>query len=391
MPAAAFPYVEVKVDTSALQPVAQRSPGVIAIVGKTADGADGGTAAVNVPHAIYTTDTAATLFAGQNANGTVAPTPLYNSLLLAMAQDPKPSKIIGVRVEGSNYAAALAGLEAASDVNFVALAEEIDVGEAAANANPATNLLALKHHVETMSSQGQKRIGVAAIDPARDKSSTYVADASAAVNALVSDSSRMIMMATRGSSTDVACAAMAAIAGYAPQVSMVLKKVRGVSIPVEKQYSPSEVIGLSDAGLLPLIDPELIVGSSLHFAEGRCFTSDASLLYIDIVRLLDDIEFKLKAGLIGLVGDARITKAGMVRLRTQVAGILGPLKRRAVITDFDVNIPVLDALAIPETARTPTDTSIITTARANREVDLLVSITYGPAVHRLLVTLAPKF
>jgi hypothetical protein len=30
-------------------------------------------------------------------------------------------------------------------------------------------------------------------------------------------------------------------------------------------------------------------------------------------------------------------------------------------------------------------------ARANRTVDMFVSVTYGPAVHRLKVTLAPKF
>jgi hypothetical protein len=129
----------------------------------------------------------------------------------------------------------------------------------------------------------------------------------------------------------------------------------------------------------------------LHFSEGRCFTSDASMLYIDIVRTLDDIEFRLKAGLIGLIGDARITRAGMIRLKTQVEGILGPLKRSAVITNFSVDIPVLDALNLPDSARSPTETAMIETARGNRSVDMIVSVTYGPAVHRLRVTLAPKF
>lgn len=391
MPSAAYPFVEVRIDTSALQPVAQRSPGVIAVVGKTPNGAAGGTAAANVPHAVYTSDSAASLFAKKNTDGSVASTTLYASLMLAMQQDPKPSKIYGVRVSGNNYAAALSGLEAADDVTFVSLADEKTVGAATSGATAATGLHALKEHVENMSAQGQKRIGVAMIDPSVDKSATYVTAVSGAVSALKSDSSRMIMVAARGAAEDTATAAMSAIAGYAPHISMVLKKIRGISIPVEKQYSPAEIIGLSDAGLLPVIDPELIVGSSLHFAEGRCFTSDASMLYIDIVRVLDDIEFRLKAGLIGLVGDARITKAGMTRLRAQVHGILGPLKRRAVIADFSVTIPVLDALSIPEAARSPTDKAIITTARANREVELLVSITYGPAVHRLRVTLAPRF
>ena len=39
---AAYPYIEVTVDTSALQPVAQRSPGVLAVVGATAAGSSRG-------------------------------------------------------------------------------------------------------------------------------------------------------------------------------------------------------------------------------------------------------------------------------------------------------------------------------------------------------------
>jgi hypothetical protein len=391
MPSAAFPFVDVRIDTSALQPVAERSPGVIAVVGRTPDGADGGTADANTPHAVYTAAAAADLFAATDADGSVAGTTLYQSLLTAMQQDPKPSKIYGVRVAGDNYAAALAGLEAAGDVTFVSLAGETTVGAAAAGGNPATGLMALKSHVETMSAQGQKRIGVAMVNPATPRSTTYVADVTTAVEDLRSDSSRMVVVAARGASEDAAAAAMSAMAGYAPHISMVLKRIRGVSMPLASQYGPAEIIELSEQGIIPIIDPELIVGAGLHFSEGRCFTSDASMLYIDIVRTLDDIEFRLKAGLIGLIGDARITRAGMIRLKTQVEGILGPLKRSAVITNFSVDIPVLDALNLPDSARSPTETAMIETARGNRSVDMIVSVTYGPAVHRLRVTLAPKF
>lgn len=389
--AAAYPFIEVRIDTSALAPVAQRAPGVIAIVGKTPAGANGGSADANKAFRVDTLDQAAQLFAKVNADGSVAGTTLYDSIKVAMLQDPKPSKIYGVKVGGDAYAAALSALEAADDVTFVSLASEVDVGVAASGGDPATNLMALKDHVESMSSQSQKRIGVAMVNPATDKSPTYVDDVKAAVNSLKSDSSRMVMIAARGATTDAATAAMAAIAGYQPHVSMVLKKVRGVSMPVEKQYGPSEIKGLSESEIIPVIDPALIVGESLHFAEGRCFTTDANLLYIDIVRTLDDIEFRLKAGLIGSVGDARITKAGMTRVKTRVEGILGPLKRRAVIADFSVDIPVLNILSLPESTWTATDTSIVTTARANRTVDMYVTVTYGPAVHHLKVTLAPKF
>jgi hypothetical protein len=388
---AAFPFIEVTIDTSELRPVAQRSPSVVAVVGVTPSGAPGGDAQLNTPIQVSTLDDAATLFARKKQDGTVAETPLYSSLALALEQDPKPSRIYGVRAEAGKYAAALAGLEAADDVTFVSLAREVDVGAAATDAAAATGLLALKAHVEAISAGGNKRIGVAMVDPARQKSATYVKDLLTAVTPLRSDSSRMVLVAARGATGDVATAAMAAMAGFPPQASILLKPVRGVTIPIEQQYSPSEIKALSEGNVVPIIDPALIPGESLHFAEGRCFTSNADLLYVDIVRVLDDIDFRLKAGLVGAVGDARITKPGLTALGLRTEGILGPLQRAAVIDTFTVSIPVLDILNVPESARTPTDTAIVTTARASRSVDMLVTVVYGPAVHRLKVTLAPKF
>jgi hypothetical protein len=384
--AAAFPFIDVLIDTSALQPVAQRSPGVIAVVGASA----AGSAAVNTPTPVDSIADAVTLFGDTS--------PLTRSLALALLQDPRPSKVYGVKMGAAagdpEVDAALDALTAVGDVTFVSLAGIVD---------PA-RLLLLKEHVETSSAAGQKRIGVAMIDPARPRSANYVAEAVAAVHPegsgpdLMSSTSRMILVAARGATladgttvADTATAAMAAIAGHAPSTSIVLKRVRGISIPLAQQYSTTEITGLSEANIVPIIQPAMIVGAGFHFAEGRAFTSDATQLFIDVVRTLDDIDFQLKAGLIGLVGDARITRAGLTTVRTTVQGILGPLKLAAIIDDFDVRIPLLDILDIPESARTPTETSLVTTARANRAVDLLVSITYGPAVHRLRVTLQPKF
>lgn len=376
---AAFPFIEIRIDTSGLTPIAQRSPGVIAVVGTSTSG----TSDVNRPYEVSALADAVGLFG--------AGTALTTSLRIALLQDPRPSKIYGVKVSGGDYAAALSALEAADDVTFVSLAAETGVGTASTPAAPATNLLALKEHVENMSAEGQRRLGVAMIDPTRVKSPNYVSDATSAVAALRSTVSRMVLVAARGATEDVATAAMAAMAGYEPHISMVLKKVRGVVMPLDRQYSPSEIKGLSEQNINPIIDPALIVGESLHFAEGRTFTTDADLLFIDIVRVLDDVEFRLKAGLIGLVGDARITKQGLTRIRVRMDEILSPLKQREVIADYAVDIPALNILNLPESAWSPADRSVVVTARANRTVDMYVSVTYGPAVHRLKVTLAPKF
>jgi hypothetical protein len=393
---AAFPFINVEIDTSALVPLAARAPGVIAVVGSTVPIAGGnavGTAAADQPFEVGSRAEAATLFAKVSGAGVVTRTPLFNSLELALLQDPRPSRIYGVRIDAANggFAAGLAALEAADDVTFVALASEVD---------PA-NLSLLRSHVESMSSQGQKRIGVGMIDPLQGRSTTYVADRAAAVAGVKSDGGRMVMVAARGATRDVgggvvfsadaATASMAAMAGYPPQTSVLLKPLRGFSMPIAQQYSPSEIGGLSRAEIIPIIDPALIPGESLHLGEGATFSTNAALGYVDIVRVLDDIDFRLKAGLIGLVGDARITKAGLTLLKTQIEGILGPLRRSAVIDSFSIDIPLLDILSMPEAVRSAADDNVVATARASRTVDATVSITYGPAVHLLLLTLAPKF
>jgi hypothetical protein len=162
-------------------------------------------------------------------------------------------------------------------------------------------------------------------------------------------------------------------------------------MPVTSQYTPAEITALSGEGVIPLIDPALIPGTGLYFADGGVFSSDAAMAYVDVRRVIDDIEFQLRAGLIGAIGDSRITKAGLTAVRLRVEGILGPLQLAAVIDDYSVVIPLLAILSLPESARSTTDTALVTQARETRQVTVLVSITYGPAVHRLNVTLAPKF
>jgi len=373
----AFPFIEVNIDTSGLAPVAQRSPGVVAVVGDSNAGSQPAATPVEVTDA----KDAESKF-GAN-------TTLTKSLDLALLQDPKPSKVYGVKTAAAgDYDAALRSLEAVGDVTFVSLAGEVTIGVAGP---PPTGLMALKAHVENMSAAGQKRIGVAMVDPTKVWSATYVTDVGTDYTPIKSDSSRMVLIAGRGADADVATAAMAAMAGYDPQVSLVLKKIRGVKMPIDKQYSPSEIKALSNLNIIPIIDPELIPGEGLHFAEGRTFTTDMNLLYVDIVRVLDDIDFRLKAGLIAMVGDARITKSGLTKLKVRTEGILEPLERSAVIDKFLVQVPVLDILNTPDSTWTAGDQAIVATARSSRQIELLVSITYGPAVHHLLVKLQPKF
>ena len=248
----AFPYIEVNIDTSGLQPVATRAPGVIAVVGKTSKGS----AAKNTPLEVDGVAHAERLFARDAGDAAATPTPLFQSLKLAFDQNPRPSKIYGVRVDGDDYVTALKSLEAVDDVTFVSLANETNVGQT----NPDTNLHALKAHVQNASNDGHKRIAVAMVDPGVGKADDYVDKTKNAVDGLKSSDSRMVMIAARGVDGDAATAAMSAMAGLPPQASLVLKRIRGINIPLESQYSPGEIKGLANGGIIPVVSPTLIVG-----------------------------------------------------------------------------------------------------------------------------------
>ncbi|MDK1376439.1 hypothetical protein QN222_18305 [Sinorhizobium sp. 6-70] len=115
----AFPFIDVTIDTKGLQPVAQRAPGVLAVVGAS----DKGTAAANVPTVVGSVSEAAAAFAEVDANGAVTgSTDIYVGLRAALLQSPRPTKIYGVKVDGTDYATALAALGATDDVTFVAVA-----------------------------------------------------------------------------------------------------------------------------------------------------------------------------------------------------------------------------------------------------------------------------
>ncbi|WP_428341203.1 hypothetical protein [Mycobacterium sp.] len=377
----AYPFVAVTIDLSGLRVPAQRSPSVVAIVGLADDAA---ATAANTPAVVTGHDSVMATFAkGKTPNA------LTNSLDLVLQQEPPPSKIYGVRTDaGKDYASALTGLEAADDVTFVCLANETDIGAAAAGANPPTNLTALAAHVENMSAAGNKQMAVAMVNPATAKSATYKEDVLSAYAALKSSDGRFILVAARGATADAAAAAMGAIAGYPPAVSPVLKQVRGFTVPVTSQYAPAEITGLAEQGVIPLIDPALIPGTGLYFADGGSWSSDPNRNYIDVVRVCDDVEFKLRSGLIGSIGDSRITKAGLMQVLVRTEGILGTLQRAAEIDDFSVQIPLLDVLSIPESARTPADDDQVTTARGTRHVSMFVAIVLGPQIHQLDISLA---
>jgi len=228
------------------------------------------------------------------------------------------------------------------------------------------------------------------IDPATAKTPTYADDVNTAYSGLKSDQGRMVLVAARGAKSDVAAAAVGAIAGYDPQVSTVLKRLRGVAIDNADLYTPTEITQLSNKNIIPVVSPALL-GGGFYFGEGRTYTDDATLQFVDAIRVLDDIDFRLKAGLIGAIGDARITKMGLRQVATRLDGILQPLQSRQMIDGYSYSIPVLDILSTPENSWTPGQSNTVQVVRGSRAVPVYVFVKYGPAVHRLDITLIPSF
>ncbi|WP_406375832.1 hypothetical protein OG788_39995 [Streptomyces sp. NBC_00647] len=399
---AEFPFIKVTIDTRGLQSLARRAVGNIAVVGSTGGFGD---AEPGVPLQIGDEADArkhlANLDKGAIADHGKSAGPLYHAVRAALLQDPAPSRVYAVATgtrDGTpgpdgepaapvpDYGAALAAA-AALPVQFVCLAGEVDPAQ----------LELLKNHVDDVSKAGSARMGVAMVDPdLAVGDATFAAAANSAYTQVKSDSSRMILVAARVKvdngrpAFDVAAAVTGAIAGFPPHASVLMKPVREVRIPLEGQFTGSEIKELAEAFIIPVIDPELIPGEGLFLGSGRCYTTDTQRLYVDVVRVLDHIEFLLKAGLIGAIGDTRIDRLGMQGLRSRIDGILSPLVGSGIITEYTIDIPLLPILEAAEANRSPGQATTLTAARTERVVEVLLTVTYAGSVHFLDINLALK-
>jgi len=272
-------------------------------------------------------------------------------------------------------------------VQFVCLARETDPEQ----------LAKLHDHVKDASDAGGRRVGVAMVNPdlAVGDGQTFAQAADAAYGGLKNGAGRMILAAARVATTagkpdnDVAAAVMGTVAGYQPHISVLMKQVNEVAIPLTQQFTGTEVQQLSEVAMLPLLDPDLIAGEGLFIGSGRSYNPiDPALLYVDVVRVLDDIEFRLKAGLIGAIGNVRIDRLGMQGLRGRIDAILGPLLSARVIDSYAIDIPLLPILETEEANRSPGAVTTLTDSRTSRIVEVLLHIKYAGSVHFLDINLA---
>ena len=298
---------------------AVRAYGNIAIVGVATGGPE------NDPQPFTNPADALRLFPGS----------LSASIRTAFAQTPGPTLVYGVRTAaGPGWAAALAAVSAL-DVQLVALANTALDATTGASPNGAIALLA--SHVATVSNtggDGKERMGIVMLA----KGAT---DPSIVTGGLANE--RLVYIAHK-SDDDAAAAVAGTIAGYEPHVSMLLKPVNITSDP----FTPAEIAAINGSetfasgpagkGVNWLVDPGLIPGPGMYLGEG--YTGNPSgKKFIDVVRTIDDVSFRLKAQLIKTIGELRIGRSGLRALIAQMEAVLEPLVRNEVIEGYDVVVP----------------------------------------------------
>lgn len=366
-------YIRVQTIADLFAP-ATRAIGNIAVVGQ-ADDRVRGIPAVNAAELI-----------GNPADATAKfPGTLGQSIAMAFNQTPGPSLVYGVRTDTArpDWARALE-VVGTLDVQFVVLANVPADGAAVARDGPIQQLAAHVASISNTGEDGRERMGVAML---RSGST----DTSVVAGALANE--RMVFVAHK-SNDDVAAAVAGTIAGYDPHVSVLLKKVNVTT----DLFTATEIETINGAGretfdsgpagqgVLWLTDPALIPGRGTYM--GEAYTGEpGGKKYIDIVRTIDDVSFRLKARLIKAIGDLRISRTGLRSLIAQMEAVLDPLVRNAVIEGYTLQIPILALLDKEPLERTPSEQRQVDDAQSNRVVEVTAAVDYAGAIHRLALRL----
>ena len=368
-------YIQVNPVVNLFAP-ALRAFGNIAIVGKV--GVAGEPSPTNPP--LHTP----VVFTDPASARDQVPGELGEAIALAFAQSPGPVLIHGVRVDSTapDWAA---GLNAVStlDVQLVALANTpLNAG----NAGPTAAIGRLLDHVTSVSNtggDGKERMGVVMLEKGATAVDTLV------TGALAND--RMVYIAHK-STQDAAAAVTGAIAGQQPHISLLLKQVNITS----PSFTPAEIEAINGTetdtsgprgkGVNWLTSPSLIPGQAVYLGEG--YTGNpGGKKFIDVVRTVDDVTFRLKARLIKTIGNVRISRSGLRALIAQMEAVLEPLVRNEVIEGFEIIVPVLTLLDRDPATLTPGELQQIRDAQDQRVVEVMTAVDYAGAIHRLAITL----
>ncbi len=208
-------------------------------------------------------------------------------------------------------------------------------------------------------------------------------------------SNRMAFVAAN-SPDDIAAAAAGVIAGVDPWVSLILKPVDGIGIngdlsdqAIQIYIAPSQS-GVTQPHVIPILHPDFLSGSGPVMGEGFSADGTGQRLYIDIVRTIDDIAFRLKAALTSpqVIGTLRINRPGLRVLSSIVRATLRGRVAVGEIDDFDVDIPIQALTELDPSQLTAAQQAQLQQVQNSRQLAFNVSVTYSGSIHQLVVTLS---
>ncbi|MFF1867667.1 hypothetical protein [Streptomyces sp. CB03911] len=330
----------------------------------------------------YTLTLDSALTKSHDAGAKVAPegpSDLAAAISVAFRQTPPPTRIWGIEVAPGST-----GWDDALTATKDLAVQLVVLANTPLNANNSTLVGKLASHVTTVSNtggDGKERIGVAMLDP------TLPAKKQAEFNTGAVKVERMVLVAHKARRDDVAAATAGVIAGQEPHVSMLLKPI---AIDMTDLFTVEDIDDFVAASVNWVTSPVLIPGGSLYLGEGLTASAGNKKGYIDIVRTLDDVSFRVKAGLIEAVGNLRIDRPGLRTLVTLVQTVLSPLVTRGVLEDYAIHIPLLVLLEKEPGVLTATERDLISKGRSARIIGMDVSVVYAGVVHQLHVKLAFK-
>jgi hypothetical protein len=355
---------------------AVRAFGNIAVVGRTSAPpatADAAEAAADAPVSVAFTrpDAALDAFPGD----------LGDAIALAFGQTPGPTLVYGVPVDETapDWAEAL-NVVAGLNAQLVVLA---NTPVNTTTKQPGGPIGLLSAHVTSVSGtggDGMERMGVAMLEKGATDPTVILSN------------ERMIYIA-HNSDDDAAAAVAGTVAGYQPSVSLLLKPVNIIS----PSFAPADIetlngperddSGPGGKGVNWLTSPALIPGNGVYMGEGYTGSPGSGKKYVDVVRFVDDMSFRLKAQLINSIGNVRISRSGLRALIAQMEAILTPFADAEVLNRFEIVVPVLTLLDKDTATLSAAEVEVIHQAEVQRLVQVLVAVEYAGSVHRLSVTL----
>ncbi len=356
-------FVNITVDTSGLYPVAARDNGTLAIVGV------GDTAVSGSPVPVKLTSYAEvdSLYQEESDLALALKIAFANGAAAIWAVDTKVNKTLDAIED------ALATLET-KDVQIVVIANTIETDSDTYISTALTN-----HVASSMTD----RIGVFMLDSGED-----VDTMPTAISTMKSSGNNRMVAIAHNSSVDVAAAVGGVLASLNAWESVVNKPLVGVSNASD--FTTTQMSAFVSAQVNFIFDPLYLAGTTNVLRTGYTLgTAAEGINYIDVRRTIDDISYKLKAGLTNpnVIGNLRINRSGIAELISYITGIMQPCVNSNEIDSFDIDIPLASVLAKDIDERTETEAAMLTTARTSRTVTGSVIVEYSGAIHTLNLTL----